>query len=543
MKLKKFVATIIAAVLMTAAFSGCLRNGSVEATMLRYHLDGAVTTLDPGRTAWVAEDTVIVALHEGLTRLDASGRPQPGLAERWDVSADGLTYTFHLRPGLTFSNGEPLTADDFVWTWKRNLAPGRIVPRQHLLFPVKGAEAYSDGTGAAADVAVRAADARTLVVTLEAPLPYFPALVALPPFMPLPEALVRSGDAWWQNADSHAGSGPFRLESYSAGDEIVVVKNEHYWDADAVRLDRVAYLLGMTPDTIWAEFQAGTLHVADVVPVSVLEPLRAQQHLIETPWWGTYYFEVTATPGSEATDPDALDGETLTRLTQALSLALDRERLARAVDGAGLPARAFIGPGFPAGRQGDFRARGGSYLPLRSDREAALAALAEAGYEEATDAPAVIIETGTDAGSHLALAEEMARMWRDTLGVDVRLASTVAAEASPAVIVRRRTWVPDFPDPADALERFVTGSGGGLAWSNRDYDAVMALARAEPDADVRLQHLRDAEAILLEQAPLIPIQHFVGRAMQQTSVKGVVRLPTAVTDVKTAYFEDGESLP
>lgn len=531
MKFRRALAGILAVALLSVALIGCTSGGGGN-QVLRFNLGSEPTTLDAGKSTWVHEANVMLALHEGLMRVDANVQPQKALAEDYTVSPDGTVYTFKLRQGLKFSNGDPLTAHDFEWTWKRNAAPETASEYNYMLFPIKGAEAYASGEGSADDMMVKALDDLTLEVTLEAPTPYFLSLAAFPTLFPLNRNVVEGNDDWWLSPDTYAGTGPFKMQSYDPKEKLVVVKNENYWDAKSVKLAQVDFLMIAEESTSMQMLEAGQLDISDNAPVPDFPHLEKEGLLVLTPWLGTYFYKFNADMPWWNKD-----------VTKALSLAIDREALTANVTKAGeLPATAFVGPGFPDGKGGDFRATGGAFLNTKADVEAARKALADAGYPDGKGFPSITLELNSVEQNRIN-AEAITQMWKDNLGIDVKISvveNAVAAANNSAVNfeMHRLGWIADFIDPINLLELFVTdGGNNNTNWGNKQYDELIAKARVETDPTTRMGYLHEAEKILMAEGPIIPIYHYVGKAMQAKNVKGVIRLPIALTDLKTAYLD------
>ena len=281
-------------------------------------------TLDPHLVDAYTDMRVIVALLEGLCAIDEqTSQAMPAAAERWEATPDGLTWTFHLRAGLQWSNGDPLTADDFVQSWRRALSPQLASPYAYFLFPIKNGEAFNAGkvTDPAA-LGLAAPDARTLVITLERPTPYLPLLAANCAWYPVnPRVLERLGGLTnrstpWLTPKNFVGNGPFLLQEWTPNARIVVEKNPRYWDAGTVRLNRIVFYPIDNPDVEERNFRAGQLHVTYAVPLSKIPTYREQSpaRLRADPLLRTFFirFNTTKPPFDNP------------KLRRALSLAIDR---------------------------------------------------------------------------------------------------------------------------------------------------------------------------------------------------------------------------
>lgn len=259
--------------LLMLVLSGC---GTEKNDTVSYALEAEPASLDPAMTTGLAEANVQAELFEGLTRLDRDNQPQPALAERWDISPDGKTYTFHLRPGITWSDGTPITAHDFVYSWMRVIDPAVASPNAYMMFIIDGAEAFSKKQGSAEDVGIKAPDDRTLQVRLKNPTAYFLNLTSFHCYYPVPEALVRAKpDTWAANAGGFVGCGPFTLEKWIHSSEITVKKNPAYWDAGHVRSDYLDFPISESQSTRLTLVESGQANM-------MVEPPPAEQQRLES---------------------------------------------------------------------------------------------------------------------------------------------------------------------------------------------------------------------------------------------------------------------
>lgn len=494
--------------MMAAAWvQGCGRR---ESMVKRAGRDGVLLrgngtepeALDPHIVRGAAEWTIAAALFEGLTVPDPGTlEPRPGVAEGWEVSADGRTYTFRLREGVRWSNGDALTAEDFVWSARRLLAPalGAAHAEDTLIF-VRGAEAWLRGeTEDWATVGIRVVDTRTVVFELEHPTPFFPS--ALVQFYPVHRASVeaagavtqRGGD--WTRPGRLVGNGPFVLQSWRANQELVVGRNEQYWDARAVRLKGVRFFPFENPATEEAAFRNEQLHLTSSLPLQKIEVYERERPgvLKIVPDLGVYFYtlNVTRPPFDDV------------RVRRALSLATDRRVLVeRVLRGGRRPASAFTPPGL-AGYEANAR--------LRHDPEAARALLAEAGLAGGTGFP--VVELVIDSRDfHRVVAEALQQMWARELGITVRLRAEetrvlIASKRAMQFDLIRGSWnAATYQDPWYFLGPWVSGGLYNEAkWSDARYDALIVAAQAEVDGGRRLELLREAEDRLLEALPVLPL--------------------------------------
>jgi len=502
--------------------AGCARRQSAVESgrrmqVLHRGISYEVAGLDPQLATGISEGAIATALFEGLVAEDPKNlHPVPGVAESWDASADGLTYTFHLRADARWSNGQPVTAGDFVASWRRILSPALAAPNAALLYVLQGAEAYHhDATRDFSQVGVAAPDARTLRVTLDHAAPDFLARLThwawLPVYLPAIEAQGGAEDRGnaWARPGRLVGDGAFLLQSWAPDREIVLARSPTYWDAKRVALREIHLYPIDSVETEERAFRSGQLHVTDAVPVSKIEAYRrdAPQLLRIDPYLGTYYYALNVRrPGF---------GDS--RVRRALSLAIDRGAIAaRILHGVEQPASAFTPPGIEG------------YAPpegARSDPAEARRLLAEAGHPGGQGLPQLELMFNSSE-NHRVIAEAVQDMWRRELGVQVKLVNeenkvVLAARQSGDFQIVRASWIADYPSPSSFLDLFRRGNGNNFTgWTSPEYDALLFAADRTADPAARRELWAKAEALLLEAAPVIPIYHYSHAFLIQPSVQG-----------------------
>lgn len=461
--------------------------------------------LDPHLASILSDQIIVNTLFEGLTLLDErTTRPLPAAAESWQVSADGLTWTFRLRAGQQWSNGEPLVADDFVQAWRRGLNPDFGGDNAWYLFALKNAEAYhAKKIPDIAAVGFAAPDAHTLVLTLERPTPYLAALVSLPAWFPLnPRALAQHGalqkrGSPWTRPGNLVSNGAFMLAEWKPNARIVLARNPRYREAARTQLERIVFFPIENPDVEERDFRAGQLHVTSNLPVTKLAAWREQDpaklRVDPTLQINFLRFNTTRPPLDDA------------RVRRALSLAIDRAAIARTVlQGSRAAAVAMTPPG-----TGGYTARAAVPTQIAEARRL----LAEAGFPNGEKLPAIDLQCRNDEIMPR-LAEALQAIWRRDLG----LRTTIAQLEQKTWIQNQQTlnygistaaWTADFPDPVTFLGMFTASSSyNWTGWKHADYERLMDTAAATVDADARYEILQRAEALLLEESPVAPV--FVG---------------------------------
>lgn len=522
MSSRKGTALLAVVVLATAFLAGCGGGQESAESVLRYNLGTEPESLDSAIVTGQPEFTALNAAFEGLARLDDQLQPQPAMAESWEVSADSLVFTFHIRDGVTWTNGDPVTAEDFRYSWLRALAPETASEYAYQLWYIKGAFDYTSGTGSADAVGIEVLDETTLRVTLAEPAPYFLSLMAFPTYFPVHRATVEQyGEAYGAEAESLVTNGPFRIAKWEHRSVLEFVPFENYWDRDALNLDRVELYMVEEESTELAMFETGDLDILENVPLEEMARLKDEGLVIGGDLATYYYmFNVEADPFDDV------------RVRKAFALAIDRAQLVESVTQGGQAAAMAIVPfGIINPVSGeDFRAEGGDYF-VDNDVAAAQALLAEAGYPNGAGLPAIEILTN-DKEAHINIAQAIMEMWRTNLNVQdisVRVEEWGVYQDSKDTgdyQVARAGWGADYIDPMTFLDLWMTGSGNNdTNWASAEFDRLIGVARTSSDQAVRFESMHEAEELLLAEMPVIPIYFYTDPYMDRSYVKGVVHLP------------------
>ena len=510
--------------LVVALAAGCSRSetlvgrGTREQVLYR-SLSADLTDIDPHLVTGLPGINVVSALFEGLVAEDPVDlHPVPGVAERWEISPDGLTYVFHLRANARWSNGEKLSAGDFVASARRALTRSLGASNVELLFAVQNAAEYY--RGALTDfnqVGLAADDPQTLRIRLDHPTPSFLSQLCHPAWFPvyLP-AVEKAGavdarDNPWTRPATFVGNGPFTLKAWEHGTLILVEKSATYWDAAHVRLQAIHFVPAASVDAEERAFRAGQLHITEALPLARIDSYRTARDpaLQISPFLDTYFYRLNVTR-------PFLDD---VRVRRALSLAVDRKAIVDSVlRGQQQPAHAFTPPNCAAG-----------YLPpplAADDPAAARALLAVAGYPEGKGLPPLELIINVS-GNHQLIAEAIQAMWRRELGVEVRIISMEQTSALQqrslmAYQILRSDWSADYlDDPLAFLKVFTSDSGDNhTGWKNPAYDALVAGAERIAAPAQRFATLQKAETVLLEDAPVIPIYYLTTVRLVHPSVHG-----------------------
>jgi oligopeptide transport system substrate-binding protein len=489
------------------ALFGCAkRETPVEAGIRRQTLlvgNGAEPMdLDPETITTYTDAHIVYALFEGLTKLDAkTSAPAPALAERWDVSSDGKVYTFYLRANARWSDGDPVTADDFVYSFHRILSPAFGALYSYMLWPIKNAEAFNSGKVTDfAEVGAKALDAHTLQVTLDKPTPSLPAIASHNTWLPVHKATIeRFGrmdekGTRWTRPGNLVGNGAFTLAEWLPNARIAVVKNPLYWDAANTRLNRIEFYPIEKSDIEDLNFRSGQLDTTYVLPMSKISAYRNHQppELGIDPVLSTFYLILNVTK-------PPLDNP---KLRLALSYGLDRDALSRDVTmGVYPPVRSLTPPNC-----GGYTCR----TQVPDDFAKARQLLAEAGYPGGAGLPTMEAQC-YQSEVPLRMIEAIQAMWLKELGVHITIAQLETKTLYQNQQTRNYTigfssWIADYADPNTFLGTMVTDGGNNYAgWSNKEFDGLMEEASGTADNAKRLEIFQKAEAILLHEAPLVPL--------------------------------------
>lgn len=545
-KLKKLVAVSLALALSASVLVGCgsssadtgstNESSSTASTKqeLIFNLGEDPKTIDPTLNTTNGGGTIVGNAFEGLCKLDENDKAKPGLAESWEISEDGLTYTFKLRDGLKWSDGSPLTAKDFEYSWKRALNPATGAEYAYQLYYIKGGEEYNAKGGSVDDVAIKAIDETTLEVTLVSPTPYFLELMAFATYFPVKQEVVEGNDAWATKAETYISNGPFKLVEWRMKDALVFEKNEHYWNAENVKLDKLEMRMITEDTSAYASFQAGQIDMLNSLPTQEIQNAVANGTGQIFPQVGTYFYVVNVSG----------EGQALTELQeskvrQALNMAIDRTAITENVTKGGqIPATSFVAPSV-LGQDGQPFTK--EYFPADGDVEKAKALLAEAGFPEGKGLPTIQLIYNTE-GAHGDVAQAIQGMWKE-IGVNVELQNQewkvfLDTRKNFQYEIARHGWVGDYVDPMTFLDLWVTGGGNNAAgYSNPEYDALVTGARNEADTAKREEMLNQAEDILMADMPVIPIYYYTQPKAIQSYVKGVTVNQLGKVSFVDAYIE------
>ncbi len=473
-------------------------------------------SLDPQRMSSVSALNIARDLYEGLTRIGPDGRALPAAAQGWQVGDGGRRYTFQLRPGLRWSNGEPLTAEDFAAGLRRLVDPRTGAPFAQLLSCIVNAQAISEGRARPEQLAVWALGPSQVQILLRAPTPYLPSLLAHPASFPTYRpALARYGREF-ARPGRLVGNGAFRLDQWVVQGQIELVRNPHYWDDDRTALDRVRYV---PSDDVAAElkrYRAGELDVSSEIPLVQAPQLRARlgDELHVATYLGSYFYGFNMERAPLAAQPG---------LRRALAMVIDRELIvAKVMNGLARPAYGWVPPGVSgyAPQSVDWAA-----WPMARRLAEARRLYAAAGYTPAHPLRVELRYNTHD--DHKRIATVVAAMWKQTLGVE----ATLIHEENKVFLAKRRlrretqifraAWIGDYDDASSFLDVLAGDNGrNDTGWRDPQYDALLAAAATEADPARRAGLLAEAERRALDALPVIPIYWYVSKHLVKPYVRG-----------------------
>ena len=476
--------------------------------------------IDPHIVTGVPEHHILISLCEGLTIPNPNPKGSngyiPGTAESWSISDDGKEYIFKLNKNAKWSNGDPVTADDFVWSWKRILTASLGSQYPDMLYYLVGAYEYHNGQIDNFDeVGVKALDTHTLKVNLKNPTPFFIGLLSHYSTWPVhKETVLKHGDiddrnGEWTRPGNFVCNGPFQLKTWELNNKIVVEKNPHYYDASMVRLNEIHYYPVSNVMTEDRMFRAGQLHLTSSMPTQKC-PIYIEEknpNLKIDPYMGTYFYRINT------------ENETLSdvRVRKALAYSIDRQLLVDKVTQCGqIPAYSFTPPG------------SNGYQPsteIPYDPVLAKQLLAEAGYSSDNPFPKLEILFNTNEG-HRKVALAIQQMWQNELGIEVELVNQdwkvyLSREMVGDFQISRAGWIGDYEDPNTFLDLMRPNRGNNkTGWENMDFDALVEEANTINDQEKRYELLNEAEKILIDNMPIIPLYTYVRVYQLSPDVKG-----------------------
>ncbi len=502
--------------LVCLALASCGGNEGSSQSALQRGIAADPESLDPHKTRSTQAAEVLRDIGEGLLGYSATGELVPAVAASWTVSEDGRTYTFKLRPGARWSNGDPLLAEHFVFALRRLVDPSTASPYALALEDIVNAAEIVAGTLSPTELGVASPDAQTLQILLRRPVPYLLGLLTHPSAFPLhPGSVAEHGDAF-SRAGNLLSNGAYVLVSWEPGSMVELTRNLNYWNNAATAIDSVFYHVLPQEVTELNRYRAGELHITDNVPPENFKQIREERpdELFVSPRLGVYYYGYNLTKAPFKDNPP---------LRQALSMAVDREVIVETVTGRGeAPAYSWVPPGTD-----NYEPRRFNFAELSQEERNTQARklYREAGYSDENPLQIELRYTTSDTQKRIAVAVQS--MWRDVLGVEATLVNEefqvllASIRARDVTQVFRGSWSGDYNDAHTFLSTMQAGSPVNFTgYSNERFDDLMQQAADQVDLDTRRLYLEEAERVLLSDYPMIPLYFFVGRHLVSPEVVG-----------------------
>lgn len=496
---------------------------SGEKKILRLNNNEEPGSLHPGTAQGTHDSWILEHAFEGLTKKTPEGEIVEGIAKDWNVSDDGLTWTFNLRDDAKWSNGDPVTAHDFEFAWKYALNPESASEYAYQLYYLEGGEAYNSSQNkdeyAALEekVGVKALDDLTLEVKLAESTPYFLDLTSFYTYYPVNKKVQEANPDWALEAETYVSNGAFKLTEWKHKESMKLEKNESYYDKDKIKLDEVQFVIIDNADTAWQMYQSNELDLVYPLPPDVTGELSGTDdpEFEIAPDLALYYYNLN----------NEVKPFNNVKVRKALSMAIDRKSLVEHVtQGGQQPAYGIIPPGIPD-VEGDFQENSGDLF--KEDAEEAKKLLQEGLAEEDMDQmPEFTLTYNTDEG-HKKIAEAIQEMWRKNLDVNVTLENVefqvkLDREKAGDYQISRGGWVGDYVDPMTFVDLWVTdGSFNDANWSNPEYDKNVKIGKTSMDQKERMEAMHKAEEILIDEMPIIPLYFYTKPFTVKPHVKGI----------------------
>jgi len=531
---KRFILVTLAlagAIALSGCGGGSKSAKKVSGKILTIEMGPEVESIDPALNTTNDGANYLTYLFDNLLRTDKDGKVVPSLAQKYEVSDDGLTWTFHLRDGLKWSDGSDFTANDFVYSWQRMVDPDVAAPYAETVLGM--VEGYDEAIGKPDEngnqtttpditkLRVEASDDKTFVVHMSHPTPYFDKLATFPALSPVKKDVVEAKpDGWTLDPKTYISTGPFKLAEWKSGSYLMLEKNENYWNKDAVKLDGIKCLLMGDQNAAFSAYEAGDALMIKDIPTQEITTLQKRPDYRLDPQIGTYFIDLNNT----------LDEFKDAKVRQALSLALDRKYISETITaGTYTPAKGFVPQGvsdWDGSSWYDHLTDPSVYINV-DDYQGNLAKakelLKEAGHENGAGLPTIVYSTN-DQAYHKKIAEYLQQAWGELgLKVEVNIVewkSFTPQRRSGNYQAARDGWVMDYNDPSNILQLTSTGNGNNSSkYSNPEYDALLEKAANEADPQTRFGYFHQAEEMLMRDMGVTPLLYYNEMYLQSDKIK------------------------
>ncbi|HYE83720.1 MAG TPA: peptide ABC transporter substrate-binding protein [Clostridia bacterium] len=478
--------------------------------------------LDPQLAQGTHDSWVLDHIFEGLYKKSQDGSIVPGMAKEYKLAADNVTYTFTLRDDIKWSNGEPVTAHDFEFAWKRALDPALASDYAFQLYYLKGGEAYNTGAGKVEDVGVKAIDDKTLEVVLATPTAYFVELTSFYTYYPVNKKTVEANPDWAKDPSTYVSNGPFKLTGWEHNASITLTKDENYYDASLVKLDGIEFAILTDENTAWQKYEGGEFDFLTPLPQAVVAQMKAagNKELVIGGDLATYYYNLN-------TKLKPFDN---VKIRKALSLTLDRQTICdKIAQGGQLPAEGVVPFGMTDENGGEYRNGAGKLVEYNVEEGKKLFAegLAETGFKAEDFSKFSLLYNTSEA--HKKIAQAAQEMWRNNLGIELQLENVdfqvkLDREKAGDYQVSRAGWIGDYVDPMTFMDLWLTdGAFNDADYSNAEYDKLVLEAKSSTDQKLRMENMRKAEQMLMEAMPVVPVYFYTQPYAQKPYVTGVFK--------------------
>jgi len=514
------------------SFTNLQASGNQE---LVYVVNNEPELYDPGISNETFAQPVIMNAFEGLVKLDEIGDVIPAAAKSWKISDDGLTYTFHIRKNAKWADGKDLTADDFSYAWKRVLNPKTGAKYTDLLFYIKNAKNLFEGKAKETDVGIRVVDSKTIQIELDNITPHMLQIMTFWVYCPVRQDMIeKDPEGWSRKADLYLGNGPFRVTEMNFGKSVVLMKNNHYWRSDSIKLEKITFRMIPEISTALAAIEAGDVDGIEEVPAAEIPRLQVEsKEFASIPALGSTYafFNKTRKPLDDV------------RVRKALALAIDRSEIIEFVLQSGDEAGLGMVPyGLGLGGE-DFRESGSTYgLSENADIETAQKYLAEAGFPGGKDFPSLTYKYYSNPRVKK-LVEAIQQMWKKNLNIDVKIATSEWKVYYPEIRaldydIAQMGWGADYPHPLTFLDVFLSSNPGNVSsWSDPEYDRLVDLSKKTTDVKKSLEYMHGAEDVLMNDMGILTMYFRSYSMMMGSHVKGWRRSALGAIIFEDAYIE------
>lgn len=504
--------------------------------ILRTNNSSEPGSLDPVLAQGTHESWILDHTFEGLMKVDEDLKIVPGMAEDYEMTDDGLKYTFKIRKDAKWSNGDPVTAEDFEYSWKRALNPELAADYAYQLYYLKNGEKYNLGEVSEDEVGVKALDEYTLEVELEAPTAYFLELTAFFTLYPVNKNVVEENPNWAKRADTHVSNGPFTLEVWNHDANISLRKNNEYYDASSVKLEGIDFDMIEDENTAWQKYEGGDYDFLTPLPQAVVSQMKQSEHpeLVISSQVGTYYYNFN------------LNNEIFknVNIRKGLSMTLDRETIVdKIAQGGQIAAEGVVPFGLIDDTGKEFRDDVGTLIEydLEKGQELFKKGLEEEGLTEKDFSDVVILYNTAE--SHKKIAQAAQEMWKKALGIDIQIENVdfqvkLDREKAGDFDISRAGWLGDYMDAITFIELWEsTSSFNDAKYNNPEYDELVRIAKSSSDAKERFDAMKKAEKILLDDMPVIPVYFYTQPYAQKPYLKGVYKPLVNYPKLTYAEFE------